>query len=224
MIEANALTKRVPVGRQTLDILKPTSLSLPKGSTSVILGPSGSGKSTLLSLLAGLDDPTSGWVRLNDTEITALDERRRAAFRRDHIGFVFQNYQLVPSLTALENVMLPLELQGNRRTTKAARTMLAEVGLSERTDHLPAQLSGGEQQRVALARAFISEPLILFADEPTGSLDDETGAQILEVMLRMNAQRGTTLVVVTHDPRVASTADRRLTMRAGQLSEQSHTS
>ncbi len=220
MIEAIALTKSVPVGRQTLNILKPTNLSLAKGSTSVILGPSGSGKSTLLALLAGLDEPSSGQLQLNGLDVTELNERQRAKFRRDHIGFVFQNYQLLPNLTALENVMLPLELQGTRRSATVAQQMLQEVDLSDRAGHLPTQLSGGEQQRIALARAFVTEPLILYADEPTGSLDDDTGTHVLDIMLRMNAQRATTLVMVTHDPRVADRADRRFAMQAGQLSEQ----
>ncbi|MEC9341578.1 MAG: ABC transporter ATP-binding protein, partial [Pseudomonadota bacterium] len=179
----------------------------------------GSGKSTLLALLAGLDVPSSGRVLVNGIDITALSERERTRFRRDHVGFFFQNYHQIPSLTALENVMLPLELIGNPNASQTARRLLEEVGLADRLRHRPAQLSGGEQQRVALARAFVAEPPILFADEPTGSLDDTTGAQVLDVMLRLNANTRTTLVLVTHDPKVANHAHRRLTMQAGVVSE-----
>lgn len=219
MIVAEAVAKRVMLPASTLEILKPTDLRIAAGEFCVIVGPSGSGKSTLLALLAGLDRPSSGKVQLNGTDITSLAERRLTRFRRDHIGFVFQNYHLLPALTAHENVMLPLELLGRSDASNRANQLLEEVGLADRLRHRPAQLSGGEQQRVALARAFVTEPPILFADEPTGSLDDATGAQVLDIMLRLNASRQTTLVLVTHDPRVAGQADRCFSMQAGQLTE-----
>lgn len=188
------------------------------GETCAILGPSGSGKSTLLALMAGLDQPSSGSVQINGTDLYALSENERALFRRQHIGFVFQNFQLIPTLNALENTMLPLELQGQKNAREKATEQLQQVGLGNRGHHLPSQLSGGEQQRVALARAFIAQPDILFADEPTGSLDHDNGHRVLDLMLELNAKQNTTLVVVTHDPRIADRIDRRLQLIDGTIS------
>ena len=182
-----------------------------------ITGISGSGKSTLIGILAGLDTPTSGRVILDNTELTALDEAGRAKLRSQRVGFVFQSFQLLPGLTALENVMLPLELAGNGDARKVALVQLDEVGLSARTEHYPNQLSGGEQQRVAIARAYAGTPLVLFADELTGNLDQETAAQIVELLFRLNSEHGTTLVLVTHDTTLADQCSRKLTLVGGRL-------
>lgn len=183
-----------------------------------IIGESGSGKTTLLSLLAGLDTPSTGDVVLNGKSLMSLDEDGRAAVRNDLVGFVFQSFQLLPGLTALENVMLPLEIQGNRQAEAKARSLLCRVGLSHRLKHTPRELSGGEQQRVALARAFVTNPLILFADEPTGNLDRSTGANIIELMFELNKENRTTLILVTHDPDLASRCQRSILLKDGMLS------
>jgi putative ABC transport system ATP-binding protein len=198
-------------------VLDRVDLRIGSGEFVAVVGPSGSGKSTLLALLAGLDEPTSGRVRLDGVDLAGLDEDGRARLRRDRIGFVFQSFQLIPSLTALENVRVPLDLAGRRDGRERARDLLARVGLADRLDHLPVQLSGGEQQRVALARAFIHEPGILFADEPTGNLDREAGGAILGLMQDLNREHGATIVLVTHDIELASAAGRTIRLRDGRL-------
>lgn len=221
MIEVQGLRKSIRNGSRTVDILKGISFTVARGQFVAIMGSSGSGKSTLLGLLAGLDTPTAGDVHLNGTSISYLPEDKLAKVRGKTVGFVFQSYQLVPTLTALENVLLPYELnaengdpaEGQRR----ARELLESVGLSDRLDHYPVQLSGGEQQRVALARAFILQPPIVLADEPTGNLDTTNGALVLELLLHLNRARGTTLVLVTHDPVLAGYADRRIVLRDGSV-------
>ncbi len=200
-----------------LTILDDVSLSIVAGETVAIVGASGAGKSTLLALLAGLDEPSAGGVWLEGIELSALDEDGRAAARARHVGFVFQSFHLVPSLTALENVMLPLELAARRDARVEARVVLGQVGLEARLGHYPRQLSGGEQQRVAIARAFVTKPSVLFADEPTGNLDTATGARIIELLFNLNAANGTTLVLVTHDREIATRCDRVIEMDAGRL-------
>lgn len=190
-----------------------------KGTTAAIIGPSGSGKTTLLGLCAGLDLPSSGNVLLAGQEITGMNEDERAAFRNRHIGFVFQNFQLIPTLTALENVMVPLELRGNHDVRSEALSLLERVGLKDRAHHYPGQLSGGEQQRVALARAFINRPEILFADEPTGNLDEETGSIVTKLLFDLNQEWGTTLILVTHNPELAALTNRILRIKGGHLME-----
>jgi len=202
-IRAEALTRVVPLGDRQLTILEGVSLDVAAGETLAIVGASGSGKTTLLGLLAGLDRPNSGSVAWHGETVSTLSEDALAKRRQGAIGFVFQSFQLLPALTALENVMLPLELAGARDAEKRAADWLKRVGLGERVDHLPKQLSGGEQQRVAIARAFVAEPKIVFADEPTGNLDTDTGAEIVELMFSLNREQGTTLVLVTHDPDLA---------------------
>jgi putative ABC transport system ATP-binding protein len=206
-----------PQGR--LAILQPVDLHIATGERCAIVGPSGSGKTTLLALLAGLDLPSAGRLWLADQELTALDEDARAALRRQRVGFVFQNFQLLGNLSALDNVALPLELRGDADARARAQDMLARVGLAERARHYPPTLSGGEQQRVALARAFVGRPQVLFADEPTGSLDRASAEAVLELMFELNRAAGTTLVVVTHDDALAARVDRRLLLRAGRLTE-----
>ncbi|ROR35198.1 ABC transporter ATP-binding protein [Inmirania thermothiophila] len=218
-IEASGLVKRVAAPGGELTILDGVDLSVARGERLAILGASGSGKSTLLGLLAGLDLPTRGRVRLDGVELTALDEEGRAAARAGRVGFVFQNFQLLPALTALENVMLPLELAGAADAEARAREALARVGLADRLRHTPGRLSGGEQQRVALARAFAPRPAILFADEPTGNLDEATGREVAELLFALNREHGTTLVLVTHDPRIARPCDRVLELAGGRLHE-----
>ncbi|HCG37561.1 MAG: ABC transporter [Pseudomonas sp. K35] len=203
ILDARNLNKLVPSAEGELSILADLSLQLAKGDSLAIVGTSGSGKSTLLGLLAGLDLPSSGEVHLAGHALAALDEDQRARVRAEHVGFVFQSFQLLDSLNALENVMLPLELDGRRDARERATELLGRVGLGERLHHYPRQLSGGEQQRVALARAFAAEPDVLFADEPTGNLDTHTGAHITELLFELNRERGTTLVLVTHDERLA---------------------
>jgi putative ABC transport system ATP-binding protein len=206
-----------------LTVLRDINLSLYAGDTCAIIGPSGSGKTTLLGLCAGLDDATSGSVRLDGQPLESLDQDARASLRNRLVGFVFQNFQLIPTLTAIENVLVPLELRGEVGRQKEAADILAQVGLAERLDHYPLQLSGGEQQRVALARAFIHRPKILFADEPTGNLDAETSGPIVEMLFRLNREAGTALVLVTHDPRLAARAQRVVKMRAGTIvAEEDH--
>jgi len=204
-------------GESPLKILDGVSFEVERGATVAILGASGSGKTTLLGLLAGLDRPSTGEVWLGDRALNGLSEDERAALRQRWVGFVFQSFQLLPALTALENVMLPLELAGARDATARAKEWLDRVGLSGRVTHYPKQLSGGEQQRVAIARAFSGEPQVLMADEPTGNLDGGTGAEVADVMFRLNRERGTTLLLVTHDPEIASRCARRLSIAAGRL-------
>ena len=216
-LRAVDLGKRVSLPSGELTILEGVSFSIRAGERVAIVGASGSGKSTLLSLLAGLDVPSSGDVELAGASLAGLDEDGRAKLRGECVGFVFQAFQLLPSLTALENVMLPLELRGARDARGPARAILEEVGLGARLDHYPRQLSGGEQQRVALARAFVARPQVLFADEPTGNLDTHTGEAVVNLLFRMNAESGTTLVLVTHDPALAARCDRTLRIDAGRL-------
>lgn len=218
MIVASGITKTIDTGTHKVEILKGIDLEVLAGEFVAIMGQSGSGKSTLLGLLAGLDSPTAGSIKLDGDEITGLDEDRLAVLRGRKIGFVFQSYQLIPTLTAEENVLLPAELLGdNSGGMNRARDLLARVGLLERRDHYPVQLSGGEQQRVALARAFMVRPPILMADEPTGNLDSVNGRQVLEILLSLNRDEGTTLVLVTHDRELATQADRRVTLKDGQI-------
>ena len=217
MIKSENLQKRVPMAGAELEILKGITLEIKSGESVAIIGASGSGKSTLLGLLAGLDEASAGSVVINDTDLGALDEDGRARFRGEHIGFVFQSFQLLPALTALENVMLPLELQGQSRAQEQAQNYLERVGLAARSGHYPLQLSGGEQQRVALARAFASRPSILFADEPTGNLDTRTGEHIIDLLFELNREEGTTLVLVTHDQALADRCQRCLRLDGGML-------
>ncbi len=214
------LCKEVQDASGKLAILRDISFALEAGQTAAIVGASGSGKSTLLGILAGLDTPTAGTVHLAGQDLFALDEDQRAALRARHVGFVFQSFQLMPNLTALENVMLPLELAGVPDARQQATAMLQRVGLGERLQHRPKVLSGGEQQRVALARAFVVQPRLLLADEPTGSLDHATGAAIMDLMFALNREQGTTLVLVTHDRQLAERCERCLTIEAGGLREQ----
>jgi putative ABC transport system ATP-binding protein len=217
IIAAQQLGKAVQTSEGTLHILSSVDLSIKHGETIAIVGESGSGKSTLLGLLAGLDLPTSGKVLINDIDLTQLNEDGRAALRNQAIGFVFQSFQLLPSLTALENVMLPLELAGDRQAESAAKNLLQRVGLGHRLHHTPKQLSGGEQQRVALARAFVTRPAILFADEPTGNLDSKTGASIIDLLFELNHEQHTTLILVTHDAHLAARCQRTIALEAGRL-------
>ncbi|MDG1818944.1 MAG: ABC transporter ATP-binding protein [Porticoccaceae bacterium] len=219
MIEVSNISKQVNTSEGTLRILEQINLSLEAGETLAIIGPSGSGKSTLLGILAGLDVPSSGTVSIDGKNITAMDEEGRAAVRAGHVGFVFQSFHLLPGLTALENVALPLELQGMPDALQTARTYLERVGLGERVSHYPRQLSGGEQQRVALARAFACRPAILFADEPTGNLDTGTGKKINDLLFELNAEEGTTLILVTHEKTLAARCNRRLELQAGRQLE-----
>ena len=219
MIKTSQLNKSVKTAEADLEILRGIDLEIKRGETAAIVGTSGSGKSTLLGLLAGLDSPSGGDIYLDDTNIVQLDEDERAVLRSQKVGFVFQSFQLLPALTALENVMLPLELAGRDDARAMAEDYLARVGLGERLHHYPRTLSGGEQQRVAIARAFAAKPLILFADEPTGNLDTATGAKIVELLFGLNEEEGTTLVLVTHDNTLADRCQRKLVMTAGQLSE-----
>jgi putative ABC transport system ATP-binding protein len=215
VIEVRALTKTIRNGSRTVEILRGINLVIPSGQIVAIMGASGSGKSTLLGLLAGLDDPTSGKVLLDGTDITGMEEDDLAQLRGKKLGFVFQSYQLVPTLTAFENVLLPHELNGEGDGRARAQELLERVGLNGREHHYPVQLSGGEQQRVALARAFMMQPPIILADEPTGNLDSVNGGHVLELLLELNRSAGTTLVLVTHDEAVAAYADRRITLWDG---------
>jgi len=223
-LEAEDLSKIVTSPAGMLTILDQVSLQVSHGERIAIIGASGAGKSTLLGLLAGLDLPTSGKVWLADKELTALDEDGRAAVRANEVGFVFQSFHLIPSLTALENVMLPLELANHDNPMEAAKTALKNVGLQDRSGHYPRQLSGGEKQRVAIARAYVVQPTVLFADEPTGNLDHQTGETIIEILFRMNREYGTTLVLVSHDLDLAKRCDRIIQMEAGQILKPSPTS
>lgn len=217
ILNVSGLTKRVPSPEGELTILDHVNLVVPRGESLAVVGASGAGKSTLLGLLAGLDVPSAGTVRLNDQELTTLDEDGRAALRASNVGFVFQSFHLVPSLTALENVMLPLELSGQSAARPAALKALEMVGLEHRVAHYPHQLSGGEKQRVAIARAFVVEPAVLFADEPTGNLDQKTGETVANLLFEINKDSGTTLILVTHDLGLAERCDRIAWMDAGRF-------
>jgi putative ABC transport system ATP-binding protein len=217
VLRAEKISKQVSSPEGTLTILAAVDLSIQLGETVAIIGASGAGKSTLLALLAGLDEPSDGRIWLNGAELTALDEDGRAAVRAQHVGFVFQSFHLVPSLTAIENVMLPLELAGRTGARQAAAEVLEKVGLSPRREHYPRQLSGGEQQRVAIARAFVTRPALLFADEPTGNLDSATGERIIELLFDLNQAAQTTLIVVTHDVAIAQRCGRTIRIDAGRV-------
>ncbi len=217
MIELHGVSKTVPSGAGTLTILHPLDVSIDKGRVVAITGPSGSGKSTLLGLIAGLDAPSTGRILLDGDDITTLDEDALARLRGVRVGIVFQFFHLLPSLTAFENVLVPMEIAGVPDPSRRARLLLSEVGLDDRMHHYPSQLSGGEQQRVAIARALANNPPILLADEPTGNLDSATGHQIIELLLSINRDRGTTLVLVTHDPDLAGVADVAIALRDGRV-------
>jgi putative ABC transport system ATP-binding protein len=219
MIELQDISKTVTSGDQPLTILHPLTLDIPGGEFIAIVGPSGSGKSTLLGLIAGLDSPTSGAVRIDGVDITRLDEDSLARLRGEKIGFVFQFFHLIPSLTAYENVAVPMEIAGSADVRRRAEALLEEVGLTGRAHHYPSQLSGGEQQRVALARALANAPPILLADEPTGNLDTATGRHILDLLRGIHRARGTTIILVTHDAELAAIADSRLVLRDGRVVE-----
>ncbi len=219
MLVARALTKEYRSGTSALAVLREVSFEIPQGAFLAIVGPSGSGKTTLLGLLAGLDQPSRGEVILDGADLTQLDEDARAKLRGEKVGFIFQSFQLIPTLTAQENVQVPLELRGRRDAAERARDLLTRVGLGDRTDHFPTQLSGGEQQRVAIARAFANEPRILFADEPTGNLDGATGARIVALLDQLNRESGATVVIVTHDLTLAEHAQRVIRLRDGVVIE-----
>jgi putative ABC transport system ATP-binding protein len=219
ILEVHGLTRSFSNGQHALTVLRDVSFTLAVGETCAVVGPSGSGKTTLLGLCAGLDLPSSGTVRLAGHDLGTLDEDGRARVRNEAVGFVFQSFQLLPTLTALENVMLPAELRGNRKARDRARELLAEVGLGDRLGHFPAQLSGGEQQRVAIARAFVNQPRILFADEPTGNLDGDTAHHVVDMLFSLNAAAGTALVLVTHDHELARRARQVIRLRAGSVVE-----
>lgn len=217
VLEAESLTKTYPSASQSLTVLDSVSFSVKQANTLAIVGPSGSGKTTLLGLCAGLDVPTSGVISLMGFKLNNMSEDDRAYIRNQYVGFVFQNFQLLPTLTALENVMVPLELRGEKNVSAKAKELISRVGLSDRFHHYPSQLSGGEQQRVAMARAFINEPKILFADEPTGNLDDENSQHLTQLLFTLNKELGTTLVLVTHNAELAKRTERILRMKGGKL-------
>ncbi len=219
MLSARDLTKEYQSGTSRLAVLKHVSFDIPQGSFVSIVGPSGSGKTTLLGLLAGLDTPSGGSVSLDGTDITRMTEDERALLRGEKVGFIFQTFQLIPTLTAIENVQVPLELRGEDDATPRAKSLLQRVGLSDRIDHFPTQLSGGEQQRVAIARAFSNSPRILFADEPTGNLDGDTGAKIVELLEELNRESGSTIIIVTHDITLAQRAGRMIRLKDGVVVE-----
>ncbi|MDC0663528.1 ABC transporter ATP-binding protein [Marinobacter sp. SS21] len=219
MLKVSELTHQVNLGSDTLTILQGVNFEIKRGESVAIVGRSGSGKTTLLGLMAGLDSPSQGRIELDGEAISELDEDQRARLRAHRVGFVFQSFQLLPALSALENVMLPLELAGHQAPAEQARDLLHRVGLGERLLHTPRQLSGGEQQRVAIARAFASNPSVLFADEPTGNLDTHTGRTISELLMALNQEQGTTLILVTHDDQLASRCQRRFAIEAGRVQE-----
>ena len=219
MLEIKNLHKIYSSGNKKVNVLKDINFKIEKGEIVSIVGPSGSGKTTLLGLCAGLDKATSGSVILSNTPLEPLNEDERAALRNKSVGFIFQNFQLIPTLTALENVMVPLELRGEKGSAKKAMDLLEKVGLAERHDHYPTQLSGGEQQRVSLARAFSNDPQILFADEPTGNLDEETGKKVEDLLFKLNEESGTTLVIVTHDLNLAAKTGRIIKLKGGKVIE-----
>jgi putative ABC transport system ATP-binding protein len=220
MIELRGVSKTVQSGGNPLTILHPLSMTVPRGQTLAIIGPSGSGKSTLLGLIAGLDAPSGGQILIDGTDITALDEDSLARLRGEKIGFVFQFFHLVPSLTALENILVPMEIAGSRDARPRAQALLDEVGLHDRGHHYPSQLSGGEQQRVAIARALANDPPLILADEPTGNLDSTNGRHILDLLLQAGRARSATVVIVTHDQNVAAVADARLSLRDGKVADE----
>lgn len=217
ILKITGLEKRYSSGNKQLTVLHDISFEVEKGQTFSIVGPSGSGKTTLLGLCAGLDQPNSGTVELCGLDLNGLNEDQRAQLRNKEVGFIFQNFQLLPTLTALENVSVPLELQGDKNATQKSKTLLEKVGLSDRVHHYPSQLSGGEQQRVALARAFANTPSILFADEPTGNLDEETGEKVIQLLLELNKEAGTTLIIITHDLDLAQRTQQILRLKGGQI-------
>ncbi|ARP40378.1 ABC transporter ATP-binding protein [Vibrio syngnathi] len=219
IIKAEAVSKTVSTNQEHLTILEHVDIDIREGETVAIVGTSGAGKSTLMTLLAGLDVPTSGEISLLGQPLSQLDDEARAKIRSESVGFVFQSFLLIPSLSALQNVTLPCLLKGEDEDIERATALLESVGLKDRLDHLPSQLSGGEQQRVALARAFMIKPKILFADEPTGNLDQQTAAKIVELLFELNSSHGTTLVLVTHDPKLAQRCQRTLKMHLGQIEE-----
>jgi putative ABC transport system ATP-binding protein len=220
VLKADRLTKKYPSANQSLTVLDEVSFVVTRGESLAIVGPSGSGKTTLLGLCAGLDVPTSGTISIMDYKLNAMSEDDRAYIRNQHVGFVFQNFQLLSTLTALENVMVPLELRGSGEVEGKAKDLLVRVGLHDRMHHYPSQLSGGEQQRVAIARAFITDPAILFADEPTGNLDEENAAHITDLLFNINKEQHTTLVLVTHNLELAGRTQRILRMKGGKLVEE----
>lgn len=217
ILKVSQLSKSYTSGSKELTVLSDISFEVPKGATFSIVGPSGSGKTTLLGLCAGLDQAKGGDIDLCGVDLGRLDEDERALLRNEKVGFIFQNFQLLPTLTALENVAVPLELQGNQAAINQAATLLKKVGLGDRMDHYPSQLSGGEQQRVALARAFSNKPSILFADEPTGNLDEETGEKVIQLLFELNKEAGTTLVIVTHDMDLAKRTQQILRLKGGKI-------
>ncbi len=217
MLEIKNLHKTYSSGNKEVNVLKDINFKIEKGEIVSIVGPSGSGKTTLLGLCAGLDKATSGSVILSNTALEPLNEDERAALRNQEVGFIFQNFQLIPTLTALENVMVPLELRGEKGSAKRAMDLLEKVGLADRHDHYPTQLSGGEQQRVSLAKAFSNDPKILFADEPTGNLDEETGKKVEDLLFKLNEESGTTLVIVTHDLNLAAKTGRIIKLKGGKV-------
>lgn len=219
IIKAESVSKIVSTNQEQLTILEKVDIDIVEGETVAIVGTSGAGKSTLMTLLAGLDVPSSGEIHLLNKPLSQLDDEERAQIRSESVGFVFQSFLLIPSLSALQNVTLPCLLKGEEEDIERATALLESVGLKDRVDHLPSQLSGGEQQRVALARAFMIKPKILFADEPTGNLDQQTAAKIVELLFELNASHGTTLVLVTHDPKLAQRCQRTLKMHLGQITE-----
>ncbi len=220
IVQANLVSKQVSTNQEQLTILKNVNVDIRKGESIAIVGTSGAGKSTLMTLLAGLDTPTSGEITLLGHALSKMDDEARAKIRADSLGFVFQSFLLIPSLTALRNVTLPCLLRGEAEDDSRAKDLLTAVGLEKRLDHLPSQLSGGEQQRVALARAFMTQPELLFADEPTGNLDHQTAEKVIELLFDLNEQHGTTLILVTHDSLLASRCDRVYRMEAGELKEE----
>ncbi|MCK0179256.1 ABC transporter ATP-binding protein [Flavobacteriaceae bacterium S0862] len=217
ILKINGLEKRYTSGSKQLTVLRNVSFDVEKGQTFSIVGPSGSGKTTLLGLCAGLDKPDAGTVELCGYDLNTLNEDERAQLRNKEVGFIFQNFQLLPTLTALENVSVPLELQGSNNAVSVAKTLLEKVGLIDRLHHYPSQLSGGEQQRVALARAFSNTPSILFADEPTGNLDEETGEKVIQLLFELNKDAGTTLVIISHDLDLANRTQQILRLKGGQV-------
>jgi len=217
ILKISGLEKTYTSGSKQLTVLQNIDFEVEKGQTFSIIGPSGSGKTTLLGLCAGLDQPTAGTVELCGYDLSTLNEDERAALRNKEVGFIFQNFQLLPTLTAIENVSVPLELQGDKSASIRAKELLEQVGLADRLDHYPSQLSGGEQQRVALARAFVNKPSILFADEPTGNLDEETGEKVIKLLFELNKNAGTTLVIISHDLDLANRTQQILRLKGGQI-------
>ena len=217
ILKISGLEKTYTSGSKELTVLQNIDFEVEKGQTFSIIGPSGSGKTTLLGLCAGLDQPTAGSVELCGHDLSTLNEDERAALRNKEVGFIFQNFQLLPTLTAIENVSVPLELQGDKNASTRAKELLEQVGLADRLDHYPSQLSGGEQQRVALARAFVNKPSILFADEPTGNLDEETGEKVIKLLFELNKSAGTTLVIISHDLDLANRTQQILRLKGGQI-------